>query len=340
MTTKFIYDRIQKEREETIEQIFEQVSKEPYPKPETTILANFVEALFQTNMKEPEKKHEIHKHHKLHEKRPLLKPLPSPPKPAEKIAAAPKEPTPEAPKEEPKEPVPAPPQPAVPKDNKSLTPKAEQKEQSEDLLPPAPSNKQEAFESQSYIIKTFNTDVNIEVKKDDSGNALYSVNEPLVKKEVIKRVKEYIKKDFEKDFQVLDKPDYINKKIEKACKKEDIKCDEETIKDVLYYLKRDLLGFRRIDPIMYDNNVSSIYVDGLNKPVMVEFKGLGKIKSNIIFTETKDLNVLLARLAKATGNKISEEEPILDSDFEGYRVQAILGKGGASSKLMVKKISV
>lgn len=338
MQTKFIFDRAQKEREETIEEIFRNVGKKPYPDPKTTILANFVEAIFQVN----QKKHMHHKHEEkkketvfsklehMEKKHPLMQPkvkeLPMPPKPKKEVltkAVPAKQEMPNAPQ--------------VPVDNKPLTPKPGEPMQETDLLPPAPAPGQEGFQPKSYTVTTFNTQVNVEVKEDNSGNPVYYLNEPLVKKEVIQHVKEYIKKDFEKDFQVLDKQDYINKKIEKACKKEDVQCTPDTIKDVIYYLKRDLLGFRRIDPIMYDKNVDTIYVDGLNKPVMVDFKGSGKIRTNVIFTETKDLNVLLARLAKATGNTLSEENPILDADFEGYRVQAILGMGGASSKLVIKK---
>ncbi|MBU4242090.1 MAG: hypothetical protein KKF52_02555, partial [Nanoarchaeota archaeon] len=225
--------------------------------------------------------------------------------------------------------------PEVPVNNKPLTPKLGEPFGEIDLLPPAAAPIE--FQPQRYIVSTFDTNVGIDVKEDEVGNPIYNLQEPLIKQEILLLIKEYIRKDFEKDFQVLDNADYINKKIEKACKKEDVECTPEIIKDFIYYLKRDLLGFRKIDPIMYDKKVNAIYVDGLNKPVLIDFKGYGKMKTNLIFTETKDLNVLLARLAKATGNTLSEETPILDADFEGYRVQAILGMGGASSKLVIKK---
>jgi len=343
MSTKFIFDRVQKEREETIEEIFRHVRKKPYPDPKTTMLANFVEAMFQVHQKKHRHvKHEEDSFSKLGHinhhpvMAPKIRPLPMAPRPHTQVP----QPTDVVvPVMIPSKKVTSiiPEAPQVPVDNKPLTPKAGEPLEETDLLPPAPVAAPVQFQPEKYIVSTFDTNVTVDVKEDEAGNPLYTLQEPLVKQEVLQLVKEYIKKDFEKDFQVLDNADYINKKIEKACKKEDIECTPEMIKDIIYYLKRDLLGFRKIDPIMYDEKVDSIYIDGLNKPVIVDFKGTGKIKTNLIFTDTKDLNVLLARLAKATGNTLSEENPILDADFEGYRVQAILGMGGASSKLVIKK---
>ena len=50
-----------------------------------------------------------------------------------------------------------------------------------------------------------------------------------------------------------------------------------------------------------------------------------------------DLNALLYRIAKATGNDLSETKPILDTEFQGHKIQAVLGIGGTSSKLIIKK---
>ena len=314
MGTKFIFDRVQKRDEETIEEIFQAVRKKEYPDPNTTILADFVHAMFKVNMPvmkklEREKKEEEKEEQSMDILKPRVMPLPMPPKY----------------------------HPEPLKVEEPLTPTAEEVEKPESLLPPPPKEEKLDFNNQTYTITTFNTPISVSLEKDSAGKPLYKLREPEVNEDALKLAKELIADDFKKDFKMLDNQDFMKKKLEKACKKNDVECTPEIISNLTYHLKRDLLGFRRIDPVMYDDNVRAMYCDGLNKPVTIEFKDTGKVTTNIVFKETKDLNNLLAKLAKATGNELSEAKPILDTVFQGYRVQAVLGIGGASSKLIIKK---
>ncbi|HII15792.1 MAG TPA: hypothetical protein HA362_05780 [Nanoarchaeota archaeon] len=319
--TRFIFDRLEKETEETVKQILEVVQKKPYPDKNTTILASFVHALFQTapGIREispaaAPKKEEV----QLTEKKPLAPPPVYVPK--KPVVMLPMQPAPVV-------------QPAV------IPPVAETgllaKETT--LLPEMPEPPSAVFKKQEYTISSFNTQVQVVLDTDETGKPAYKISEPLIKDSVLKLTKEYIEDDFEKDFKVLDNADYMNKKIEKACRKSDVAFTEEYAKAVIYFLKRDLLGFRRIDTLMYDNAITAIYCEGLNKPVLVEIKDIGKVPTNIIFTGMVDLNALLYRIAKATGNDLSETKPILDTEFQGHKIQAVLGIGGTSSKLIIKK---
>lgn len=317
MPTKFILDRLRKEEEETIARIFEVVKKEAYPSKNTTVLANFVHAMFQVSQKGAAPKRPAA------EVKPVIA--------AKPMMVRPKlPPLPEPPSFHMPEPVPMPEMPA-------LTPVPSEKPGKETLLPMPAEEKPVKFEGKSYTVTTFGMPVGVSIEKDATGKPLYKLNEPQISNDALKLTKEYVADDFRKDFKVLDNSDYINKKIAKACKKSDVECSPEYIKNIVYYLKRDLLGFRRIDPLIYDDNVKAIYCDGLNKPVTIEFRDIGKVKTNIVFSETKDLNNLLAKLAKATGSELSESKPILDTVYQGYRIQAVLGIGDASSKLIIKK---
>ena len=51
MPTKFIFDRIKKQEDETIAKILETVKKQPYPNVNTTILASFIHSMFQVTQK-------------------------------------------------------------------------------------------------------------------------------------------------------------------------------------------------------------------------------------------------------------------------------------------------
>lgn len=323
--TKFIFNRLEKEAEETVARILEAVQKKPYPDQNTTILANFVHELFQTSMREePKKGAALEK--KPEPQKPTMpaaaKPLPQPPHYAPKAA---------------KPLMPAVPMPAIQTPPAMPVPAAGLLAKETTLLPAAMEKPSAKPKEKEYTIKTFGTEVKVMQKPDESGRLFYKITEPEINGKVLKLAKEYIEDDFEKDFSLLDKKDYMNKKIEKACRKSDVEFNENYANNVLYYLKRDLLGFRRIDALMYDNSVTAIYCDGLNKPVAVDIKDAGKAQTNIVFADAADLNALLHKIARASGKKLSETKPVLDTEFQGYKIQAVLGIGGMSSKLIIKK---
>ncbi len=316
--TKFIFNRLEKEAEETVARILEVVQKKPYPDQNTTVLASFVHALFQANIKEglkQEKKIELQK-----PAMPTVAMKPLPPAP-HYVPKAPAAPMPE---------IQMP--PAVPAIAETGLLAKETT-----LLPAFLVQPSAAPKEREYTIKTFGTEVSVMQKPDESGKPYLKLAEPAVNEQVVKLAKEYIEDDFEKDYNLLDKKDYINKKIEKACKKADVAFNEDYANNVLYYLKRDLLGFRRIDALMYDNSVTAIYCDGLNKPVAVDIKDVGKAQTNIVFTDPVDLNALLHKIARASGKKLDDSKPVLDTEFQGCKIQAVLGIGGMSSKLIIKK---
>lgn len=321
--TRFIFDRTEQETAKTVEEILRVIQKKPYPDDKTTHLATFIHAMFQVSPRT--------KSISMPQAQPQISPD------AKLIQAAASKPLPPAPRYAPPKIVA--PKPVVIPVAIPVQPMAETgllaKEQT--MLPSMPEAPSAVFRRKEYAITSFNTQVGVLMDNDDSGKPAYKVSEPAIKEDVLKLTKGYIESDFEKDFQVLDNPDYINKKVEKACKKSDVPYTDDYAKAVVYYLKRDLLGFRRVDALMYDTNVTGVYCDGINKPVLVEIKDFGKIPTNIIFTDVIDLNALLFKIAKAAGAQLGEANPILDTEFQGYRIQAVLGIGGMSSKLIIKK---
>lgn len=324
--TKFIFDRLEKETQQTVEEILKIVQKKPYPDQNTTILAGFIHALFQTGSKIKEIK--------LPEVKEAAPVIPT----SSQILQKGLPPAPRYVAPKPAAPLPIPVQPApMPVQQVPMVPETGLIAKETSLLPSMPEAPSAVFRRREYTIDSFNNKIGIVVENDESGKPVYKVIEPQVNEEVVKLTKEYIESDFEKDFTLLDNKDYINKKIEKACKKKGIAFTDDYANAVVYHLKRDLLGFRKVDAMMYDASVLGIFCEGLNKPVLVDLKDVGKVPTNIIFTDAIDLNALLFKIARATNNKLDDSKPILDTEFQGYKIQAILGIGGMSSKLIIKK---
>ncbi|ELZ13595.1 type II secretion system protein E [Halovivax asiaticus JCM 14624] len=101
---------------------------------------------------------------------------------------------------------------------------------------------------------------------------------------------------------------------------------EYQVEKLLYLLKRDFIGYERIDPIKHDINVEDISCDGYNSPVFVYHSGYEQIISNIYHGED-DLDDFVVKLAQRSGKGISKRLPQVDATLpDGSRAQLTLGK--------------
>ncbi|WP_435093658.1 ATPase, T2SS/T4P/T4SS family [Halorubrum sp. N11] len=101
---------------------------------------------------------------------------------------------------------------------------------------------------------------------------------------------------------------------------------EHQVEKLLYYLKRDFIGYERIDPIKYDINVEDISCDGYNSPVFVYHSDYEQIISNV-YHETDELDDFVVKLAQRSGKGISKRRPQVDATLpDGSRAQLTLGR--------------
>ena len=318
MTIKFLIDNLQKEQEETIKKILEVVKKKPYPNRETEHLAIFVHALFQVAPKTKYFRATMTKPEFIPQRTPNLEQK-SVQQVREIIKYA-------------KRPLPMPPKP-VRAEASNLLPELPIKKFTE--TPEATTQAQKS----EYTVLSFDTPIGIlSDTKGENNKPAYTVIEPSVNLELVSMVKELVEKDVNKDYHILDDKDYLKDKCLKAAKKLKAGFSDDMLPSLRYFLKRDLTGFRKLDTFMQDLNVKSIYVDGLNKPVVVETSQYPRGQTNITFNNPEDLNGLIKKIAKATGNEISENKPIIETVFQGFKIQAVLGIGNAASKLIIKKV--
>jgi flagellar protein FlaI len=101
---------------------------------------------------------------------------------------------------------------------------------------------------------------------------------------------------------------------------------EYEIEKLLYLLKRDFIGFERIDGIKHDINVEDISCDGYNSPVFVYHSEYEQIISNVYHGET-ELDEFVVKLAQRSGKGISKRSPQVDATLpDGSRSQLTLGR--------------
>ncbi len=110
-----------------------------------------------------------------------------------------------------------------------------------------------------------------------------------------------------------------------------LKEDAETLSEyqvekLLYMLKRDFVGYERIDAIKHDINVEDISCDGYNSPVFVYHTDYEQLITNIYHGED-ELDDFVVKLAQRSGKGISKRQPQVDATLpDGSRSQLTLGR--------------
>lgn len=98
------------------------------------------------------------------------------------------------------------------------------------------------------------------------------------------------------------------------------------IHKIIYYLRRNLLGYEKINPLLYDPYIEDISCDGVEIPVYVYHTRYLNIESNISFKE-EELDSFVIKMCQLNNKHISVSQPIVDATIEdGSRLQAILGR--------------
>ena len=101
---------------------------------------------------------------------------------------------------------------------------------------------------------------------------------------------------------------------------------EYQIEKLLYLLKRDFIGFERIDGVKHDINVEDVSCDGYNSPVFVYHSDYEQIITNVYHGE-EELDDFVVKLSQRSGKGISKRNPQVDATLpDGSRSQLTLGR--------------
>ncbi len=194
-----------------------------------------------------------------------------------------------------------------------------------------------AMEKREYVLNIYKNPIGVLVEKNEQSVYIYNVIQPLIAKKVLEELDSF-KKKANANPDMLENNVLIETSAKKAYAKANQKYGEHSLQKVKYYLQRDIYGTGIIDPLIFDENVRTIYIDGPNKPVQVEFSNIGKIKTNLKYENNENINQLIQRLATESNKTVNDDNPILDVVFQGLKIEATLGIGGASSRLSIKRL--
>jgi flagellar protein FlaI len=101
--------------------------------------------------------------------------------------------------------------------------------------------------------------------------------------------------------------------------------DQKSIHKLLYLLKRNNLGYGKIDGLMKDKSIEDISCDGPDTPIFLYHRKFYSVKTNISFARD-ELDDFVVRIVERCGKHISIAKPVVDTALpDGSRLQATLG---------------
>ena len=165
---------------------------------------------------------------------------------------------------------------------------------------------------------------------DEKNEFLYFVAEPelsLFERMVLETVYENILDTLTiYETSNLSKGEIIENKTLELLDSYSIEIDMKTIHKILYFIKRDYIGYERLDTLIKDTNIEDISCDGSDVPLFVYHRKYHNIKTNQSF-EAERLDSFVVKLAQRCGKQISLGEPLINSTLpDGSRLNATLGK--------------
>jgi flagellar protein FlaI len=161
----------------------------------------------------------------------------------------------------------------------------------------------------------------------------YEVIEPTLlkeEKEALEEIKSILMDEVDvsvKDLETREKAEeYLESKVEDVIKNYRVKVAKEAVSKLMYYIKRDFIGYGKIDPLMRDHLIEDISADGVGVPIYVWHRKYESLPTNIVYETEKELNSFIIRLAYLSGRQISLASPMLDATLpDGSRVQLTYG---------------
>jgi flagellar protein FlaI len=99
------------------------------------------------------------------------------------------------------------------------------------------------------------------------------------------------------------------------------------MRKILHTLEKDIVGYGKIDPVMYDEYVEDIGCGGVNRPLFLWHRKYENIKTNLTFRDEQELDDFIMRVVHKAGKHVSIAFPIVDVTLpEKHRLAVSFGK--------------
>ena len=123
-------------------------------------------------------------------------------------------------------------------------------------------------------------------------------------------------------------PDALRKQLEavvhEVAERDRLQLTAREQADLAEELTQDMVGYGPIDPLLKDESVTEIMVNGPNA-VFVERKGLLAQDFSVKFRSSEQLTAIAQKMAAGVGRRVDESSPLVDCRLpDGCRVNAVI----------------
>ncbi|MDD5178514.1 MAG: hypothetical protein PHT54_04540 [Candidatus Nanoarchaeia archaeon] len=208
----------------------------------------------------------------------------------------------------------------------------------ENLLPEAPEPPKNVDFPITYTLLFVNNTnlVNVRIE-NEAGKIVYNLIAPQLDDKVVSECKDSINLRYKFDKNILKDNNYLTKKFEKIFKKKGMVFDSRELEKIRYLIDRDWNNFGFIEGLFRDGNVLSIICDGFNKPFFVEYKNLGKIETNLVYSNEKEVVDFIKKYIKKAGGEFDHKKLNYNVKYGEFRMQVNMGEQGVSSKFILRR---
>lgn len=106
---------------------------------------------------------------------------------------------------------------------------------------------------------------------------------------------------------------------------QDIPVSRQYLDNLSQRILRDIIGYGKIDSLIQDDNLEEIMINGIDKPIFVYHRQHGMMKTNVEFSDERELMDLIDSIARQINRRIDQESPILDGRLtDGSRINATI----------------
>ncbi len=200
---------------------------------------------------------------------------------------------------------------------------------------------QESEQEEVEILETYPVnEPYASVRIINSSPPLYKVLEPKLsggEKELLKEIKNRLYETIDVSFaSVTNADEFLRERVEALIKDLALETSLDTIltgpgtwvtklDKIMYYVRRDFIGYGKLDPVIRDKMAEDISADGPEIPVYVYHRKYGSIETSIRFDEV-ELDALIYKFAQRAGRHISMAKPLLDASLPSKdRLQLSIG---------------
>ena len=182
----------------------------------------------------------------------------------------------------------------------------------------------------TYLVEAPYQFVHIEYSKQEGG-LVYTVVEPQLSEDELSALK-IIENAFEKlvstNVELIDAEQremYLHDRFYSLIHIFGLKLSDLQKQRMYFHLRKNYLGYGRIDTLMKDKYIEDISCNGSNMKLYVVHRTYGSIRTNVEFGEV-ELNNFVLKLAQISGRHISLLQPIRDLTLpDGSRANITLG---------------